>query len=90
MQASDMILGLLIILLTGWTVMLAVQQHGLSVSLQSLEAKQVAQGIQFSPNKCRQLPNQTLVKATEIQEEDYFTTVGFDPDQNQVYFCFYG
>ena len=89
MQASDMILGLLIILLTGWTMMLAVQQHGLSVSLQSLEAKQVAQGIQISPSKCRQLPNQTVVKATEVVEGEYLTTVGFDPDQNQVYFCFY-
>ncbi len=89
MQASDIILGLLIIMLTGWSVMLAVQQHGLSVGLQALESKQVAQGIQISPEKCAYLPGKALVKAPNLAEAEYFTTYGFDLDQNQAYVCFY-
>lgn len=89
MQASDIILGLLIIFLVGWTVMLAVQQHALNTSLQALEAKQVAQGIQMSPQKCSPMQGQVLVDATEITEKEYITTVGFDADRNQIYFCFY-
>ncbi len=89
MEPSDIILGLLIILLVGWTVMLAVQQQGLFLGLQALEAKQVAQGIQMSPEKCSAVSGKSLAKATEITEKEYFTTVGFDADRNQVYFCFY-
>jgi len=89
MQASDIILGLLIILLVGWVVILSVQIQGLDLDLQSLEAKQVAQGIQVSPDKCSQMPGYRLVKGTQIVEKEYLTTVGFNPDQNQVYFCFY-
>lgn len=89
MEPSDIILGLLIILLVGWTVMLAVQQQGLSLGLQALEAKQTAQGIQISPDKCGQVQGRALAKGPEISEKEYFTTVGFDPDMNQVYFCFY-
>ncbi len=89
MELSDIILGLLIILLVGWTVMLAVQQQALLVSMQGLEAKQTAQGIQMSPEKCSAASGKSLVKATEITEKEYFTTVGFDADRNQVYFCFY-
>ena len=89
MQASDIILGLLIIFLVGWTVILAVQQHGLNASLRTLEAKQVAQGIQMSPEKCGAIQGYDIVKATKITEKEYVTTVGFDADRNQVYFCFY-
>ena len=89
MQAADIILGLLIILVVGWTIMLAVQQHSLGASLKALEAKQVAQGIQISPEKCTPMPGHSLVKATRIKEKEYLTTVGFDADMNQVYFCFY-
>ena len=89
MQASDMILGLLLIVVLGWIVMLAVQQAGLNIGLQALEAKQVAQGIQISPDKCGSVEGKTLVLATEITEKEYFTTVGFDRERNQVYFCFY-
>lgn len=89
MQASDVILGLLIILLAGWTVMIVVQQQALSLSLQGLEARQNAQGIQVSPERCARLEGKTIVRATQIQEKEYFTTVGFSPDQNQIYLCFY-
>jgi len=89
MQASDIILGLLIILLVGWTLMLAVQQTALSNSLSALEAKQVAQGIQISPDKCRQMADYTLVAGPELSGKEYLTTAGFDQDQNQVFFCFY-
>jgi len=89
MQATDMILGLLIIFLLGWTVMLAVQQQALFLSMQALEARQNAQGIQVSPEACSQLPGKSLVRATGIKEKEYFTTIGFNPDQNQIYLCFY-
>jgi len=89
MQAADIILGLLIIILVGWTVMQQVQQQALWLTIQGLEAKQVAQGIQISPNKCQWFSDRTLVKATEIEENEYLTTVGFDIDLNQIYFCFY-
>ena len=89
MQAGDIILGLLIIMLTGWMVLLAVQQQSLNVSLQALEAKQVAQGILVSPDKCAALEGKSLVRATEFREKEYLTTVGFSKDQNQVFFCFY-
>jgi hypothetical protein len=89
MQASDMILGLLIVVILGWTLMLAVQFAGLNAGLQALEAKQVAQGIQISPEKCGEVWGKTLVLATEIEEKEYFTTVGFDSERKQVYFCFY-
>jgi len=89
MEVSDIILGLLIMLVLGWIVMLAVQQQGISIGLQALEAKQVAQGIQVSPDSCGQVQGMALVMATNIVEKDYFTTVGFDPDRNQIYFCFY-
>ena len=89
MQASDIILGLLIIMLVGWTVMLSVQQQGLNLSMQALEAKQVAQGIQISPDKCSYLAGLSLVKGPSLEEKEYFTTVGFDSDKNQTYFCFY-
>ncbi len=84
-----MILGLLLIVVLGWTVMLAVQQAGLSVGLRALEAKQVAQGIQISPAKCSEIEGKMLVLATEITEKEYYTATGFDADVNQVYFCFY-
>ncbi len=89
MQVADIILGLLIILLTAWAVMMAVQLHSVNLSLQALEAKQVAQGIQISPNKCNAMQEYRLADATEIVEGQYLTTVGFDHDRNQVYFCFY-
>lgn len=89
MQASDLILGLLIILLVGWTIMIAVQQQAMVVDLLALEAKQVAEGFQVSPEKCGALPQYSLVKATKITEKEYLTTVGFDADLNQMYFCFY-
>ena len=89
MQVSDMILGLLLIFLLGWTVMLAVQQAGLNVSVRSLEAKQVAQGIQISPEKCGTLEGHSLVRATEITEKEYIITTGYDGKISQVYFCFY-
>jgi len=89
MQASDLILGLLIIMLVGWTIMIAVQQQALIVDLRALEAKQVAEGFQVSPEKCKALQGHSLVKAVNIAEKEYFTTVGFDKDLNQMYFCFY-
>ena len=89
MQATDMILGLLIMLLLGWTVMMAVQQQALSLNMQALEARQNAQGIQISPERCGQIPGKAIVRATELLEKDYFTTVGFNQDQNQIYLCFY-
>ncbi len=84
-----MILGLLIIMAVGWIVMLTVQQQGFGLDLRALEAKQVAQGIQISPAKCRQLQGLSLVEATALEEKEYVTTVGFEPDLNQTYFCFY-
>lgn len=89
MQIPDIILGLLIILLVGWIILISVQQQGMRLDIQALEAKQVAQGIQVSPSKCQPLQELQLVKATDIVEKEYFTTVGFDADQNQTYFCFY-
>jgi hypothetical protein len=89
MQATDMILGLLIMLLVGWTVMLAVQQQALSLDMQALEARQNAQGIQISPEACNPVQGKSIVRATDITEREYFTTVGFNPDQNQIYLCFY-
>ena len=89
MQASDIILGLLIILLVGWNVMLAVQQNVLSSNITALEAKKVAQGIQISPGKCPEMSGYVLATGTELSEKEYLTTVGFDPDRNQAYFCFY-
>ncbi len=86
---SDMILGLLLIFLLGWTVMLAVQQTGLNASVQALEAKQVAQGIQISPEKCGTMEGYNLVVATEITEKEYIITTGYDKEITQVYFCFY-
>jgi len=89
MQASDIILGLLIIFLVGWTIIIAVQQQAIASDLRALEAKQVAQGIQMSPEKCPERPGQRLVRGTELEEEQYLTTVGFDSNRSQVYFCFY-
>ena len=89
MQASDMILGLLIIILCGWAVMISVQQNALSTSLQALEVRQVAQGILVSPERCPELAGHSVVKATSLREKEYLTTVGFDADRNQAYFCFY-
>ena len=89
MQVSDMILGLLLIFLLGWTVMLAVQQTGLNVAVKALEAKQVAQGIQISPEKCGTMEGHNLVLATEITEKEYIITTGYDEEISQVYFCFY-
>lgn len=89
MRGSDLVLGLLIILLLGWIMLVAVQQHSISVGLQALEAKQVAQGIQLSPDKCAPLSSHSLVKASDLEEKQYITTVGFDSEQKQVYFCFY-
>ncbi len=89
MQVSDMILGLLLIFLLGWTVMLAVQQTGLTVAVGALEAKQVAQGIQISPEKCGVLDEHNLVLATDIIEKEYTITTGYDNEINQIYFCFY-
>ena len=84
-----MILGLLLIFLLGWTVMLAVQQTALNASVQALEARQVAQGIQISPEKCGNLEGHRLVMATEITEKEYIITTGYDEEIKQVYFCFY-
>jgi len=89
MQASDIILGLLIIMLTGWTVMLAVQQQALGVGLQALEIKQVAEGVQISPEACQAVQGKTIVKAPDLAEKDYFITIGFDTNNSQTYFCFY-
>ncbi len=84
-----MILGLLIMLLVGWTIMMAVQQQALGLGLQALEAKQNAQGIQISPERCDPVQGKDLVRATDIAEKEYFTTVGFNSDQNQIFLCFY-
>ena len=69
--------------------MLAVQQAGLNASVQALEAKQVAQGIQISPEKCGVLEGRNLVLATDIIEKEYIITTGYDEEITQVYFCFY-
>ena len=89
MQASDIILGLLIILLVGWAIMISIQQQSFSLGLQALEAKQTAQGIQVSPERCSPVVGKALVKATGMGEGEYLTRVGFDNDLNQLYFCFY-
>ncbi|MBN2067146.1 MAG: hypothetical protein JW744_01620 [Candidatus Diapherotrites archaeon] len=89
MEVSDIILGLLIILLVGWTMMVAIEQRSMKVELNALSVKQRAQGVNVSPEGCRQLAGYSLVSASQLQEKDYFTTVGFDPDSNQAYLCFY-
>ena len=89
MQVSDLILGLLIILVLGWTMMIAVEQRGMAVSVNVLNLKQSAQAVLVSPEKCGQLSGYQLVKANELSEKEYYTTAGFDRDTNRAFFCFY-
>ncbi len=89
MQVSDIILGLLIMLLVGWTMMIAIEQRSLNVEINALGIKQDAQAILISPENCQQLEGYSLVQASQLGEKEYFTTVGFDRDQNHVFFCFY-
>ena len=89
MQVSDIILGLLIILLVGWTMLLAIEQRGMTVSLRALELQQSGQALGASPDKCHQLAGYTLIQPRNFNEKEYYTTVGFDPDLNQSFFCFY-
>ncbi len=89
MQTSDVILGLLIILLVGWTMLIAIEQRGVRVSLNALSVMQAGQAIRVSPEKCKQVAGHRLVKAAELRQEEYYTTVGFDTDLNQSFFCFY-
>jgi len=89
MQASDMILGLLIIFLCGWAVMLAVGQRSLEFSVNSLDAKQASQAVIVSPQYCKQVAGYALVSAPDLRETEYFTTAGFNKDVNRVFLCLY-
>ena len=89
MQASDLILGMLIIFLLGWTVMLAVGQRGLDVAVNAISVRQASGSVLFSPNYCKQVAGYALVMATSLQEKEYLTTVGFNHDTNQSFLCFY-
>jgi hypothetical protein len=89
MQVSDIILGLLIILVLGWTMMIAVEQKGMTVSINALNLKQSAQAVLISPEKCNPVAGHKLVKANELAGKEYYTTAGFDHDTNRAFFCFY-
>ena len=89
MQASDMILGLLIIFLCGWTVMLAVGQRSLEFSVNALDAKQASQAVIVSPAYCKQVAGYALVRPPDLREKEYFTTAGFNNDTNRVFLCLY-
>ncbi|MCX6799167.1 MAG: hypothetical protein NTW59_03665 [Candidatus Diapherotrites archaeon] len=89
MQTSDLILGLLIILLCGWVVMLSVNQSGLAVSVNALNIKQSSQSVLVSPNYCKQIADYSLVRAADLREKEYFMTAGFNSDTNRVFLCLY-
>jgi len=89
MQASDMILGLLIIFLCGWAVMLAVGQKALEFSVNALDAKQASEAVIVSPAYCGQVAGYALVRAPELAEKEYYTTAGFNRDVNRAFICLY-
>lgn len=50
--------------------------------------EQGAQAVLVSPEKCAQVAGHGLIKANELLQKEYYTTVGFNRNVNRVFSAF--
>lgn len=89
MNVSDVVIGIVLMLVLFWNIMIVVEQRDMATTIAAVSFAQ-QNLILFSPsNLCSPISGYSLVPGQNIEAKEYLITAGIVPDTNQHYFCFY-